>query len=82
VLAFLLLSFIGGFDRVWIETAVLLAALPPAATIYLIAAQYQTYVLRSSSAVLLGTVASVPTVTIVLYVVTNDLLPWGLFAPG
>lgn len=78
-LIFVILSWIGGFDRIWIETAVLMASLPPAATIYIIATQYQTYVLRGSSAVLLGTVASVFTVTAVLYIVTNDLLPWALF---
>jgi predicted permease len=76
LVALLLLSFIGGFDRLWVETAVLMAALPPAATIYVIATQYRTYVLRASSAILIGTAASVFTVTGVLYLVTNDLLPW------
>jgi hypothetical protein len=78
-LVFLILSWIGGFDRVWVQTAVLMASLPPAATIYVIATQYEAYLLRASSAILLGTVASVFTVTAVLYLVTNDLLPWGLF---
>jgi malonate transporter len=74
-LAFLILSWIGGFDRLWVEAAVLMASLPPAATIYVIATQYRTYVLRASSAIVLGTVASVATVTGVLYVVTHGLLP-------
>ena len=77
-LAFAVLMLIGGFDRVWIQTAVLMASLPPAATIYIIATQYQAYVLRGSSAVLVGTLVSVFTVTGVLYIVTNDLLPWDL----
>ena len=75
VLALAILSWIGGFERLWVETAVLMASLPPAATIYVLATQYQTYILRGSSAILLGTAASVVTVTGVLYLITNDLLP-------
>jgi predicted permease len=78
-LALLILSAIGGFDRLWVETAVLMASLPPAATIYIIAMQYQTYVLRASSAVLLGTAASVFTVTAALYIIAHDYLPTALF---
>ena len=74
-----ILSFVGGFDEVWVETAVLMASLPPAATIYVIATQYETYVLRASSAILIGTAASVFTVTGVLYLITHDLLPTALF---
>lgn len=77
-LAFAILSWIGGFQRLWIETAVLMASLPPAATIYVLATQYDTYVLRASSAILLGTAASVLTVTGVLYLIAHDLLPTGL----
>jgi predicted permease len=57
------------------STAVLLASLPPAATIYVLAVQYQTYVLRGSSAILIGTAASVFTVTGVLYLITHSILP-------
>jgi predicted permease len=78
-LAFLILSFIGGFDRLWVATAVLMASLPPAATIYIIATQYRTYVLRASSSILLGTAASVFTVTGALYLISHDLLPAELF---
>jgi malonate transporter len=77
LLVLAILTWVGGFDRLWIEAAVLMASLPPAATIYVLATQYGTYVLRGSSAVLLGTAASVVTVTGVLYVITNDLLRIG-----
>jgi predicted permease len=80
MLALATLSWLGGFQRVWVETAVLMASLPPAATIYVIATQYRTYVLRGSSAILLGTAASVFTVTGVLYIIANDLLPLALFS--
>lgn len=79
-LVFAILAGIGGFERLWVQTAVLMASLPPAATIYVIAVQYRTYVLRGSSAVLIGTIASVFTVTATLYIITRDLLPWALFA--
>jgi len=77
-LVFAILTWIGGFQRLWIETAVLMASLPPAATIYVLATQYDTYVLRASSAILLGTAASVFTVTGVLYLIAHDLLPFWL----
>jgi predicted permease len=78
-MVFVVLNWIGGFQRIWVETAVLMASLPPAATIYVIARQYNTYVFRASSAILLGTAASVVTVTGVLYLVSHGLLPFGLF---
>jgi predicted permease len=80
MLVFVILNWVGGFQRIWVETAVLMASLPPAATIYVIARQYDTYVFRASSAILLGTSASVVTVTGVLYLVSHGLLPFGLFA--
>jgi predicted permease len=75
LIVYLLLSWIGGFDRLWVYTAVLMACLPPAATIYVLATQYDTYILRGSSAILIGTAVSVITVTLVLYLVTENLLP-------
>jgi predicted permease len=78
IVAMAMVSWIGEFDRLWMETAVLMASLPPAATIYVIASQYDVYVQRASSAILIGTAVSVFTVTGMLYLVTHDLLPWGL----
>ncbi len=75
VIVYVLLSWIGGFDRMWIFTAVLMASLPPATTIYVLAAEHNVYVLRASSAIFYGAVCSVLTVTGVLYLVLNDLLP-------
>jgi malonate transporter and related proteins len=75
LLVYLLLTWMGDASPVWLNTAVLLAALPPAATIYVIAAQYDTYVMRASSAILIGTAVSVLTVTGVLYLITHDMLP-------
>lgn len=80
LIAFTILTWVGGFDPIWIYTGVMMASLPPAATIYVIATQYKTYILRGSSAILLGTAVSVPTVTVVLYLISNGLLPLDLFA--
>ena len=44
-------------------TAVLMASLPPALNVFVIANQYQVYVERASTAILVGTLASVVTVT-------------------
>lgn len=74
VIVYFLLNWIGGFEPVWVRTAVLVACLPPAATIYVLATQYRTYVLRASSAILIGTAVSVFTVTLVLYLVTADFV--------
>lgn len=65
------LTLIGGFDRVWVATAVLMASLPPALNVFVMASQYQTYVERASSVILVGTVVSVFTVTGVLYLIVH-----------
>ena len=80
LIAFAILTWVGGFEPVWIYTGVMMASLPPAATIYVIATQYNTYILRGSAAIMLGTAASVPTVTVVLYLISNGLLPLDLFS--
>lgn len=80
LMAWTVLTLVGGFDPVWIKAAVLMACLPPAATIFVAAQQYQIYVARAASAILFGTAASVFTVTLVLWLVTHDAIPitpWG-----
>ncbi len=75
LLVFLLLSYVGDFDRTWLLVAVLMAALPPALNVFVLAQQYDSYVERASSGVLIGTVLSVGTVTGLLYAIANDMLP-------
>lgn len=76
LIAYIMLGVIGDFDPVWVATGVLMACLPPAATIFVIAQQYNTYIERASSAILLGTGLSVFTVTGVLLLVAS-----GFFGP-
>ncbi len=77
LIAYLMLGIIGDFDPVWVATGVLMASLPPAATIYVIAQQYNVYIERASTAVLVGTGLSVLSVTFVLYLIAE-----GAFGPG
>ncbi|WAC26293.1 AEC family transporter [Ancylobacter sp. SL191] len=77
-LVWLVLSMVGGFDPVWIATAVLMASLPPALNAFIMAKQYETYVQGASGGVLIGTVVSVLTVTLMLYALQHDMLPHGL----
>ena len=75
----LLLTAIGGFGRVWTLTAVLMAALPPALNVFVIGSQYGVYVERASSAILIGTIVSVVTVTALLYAISGGMAPTGAF---
>lgn len=83
LIAWLILSSLGTFDREWVLTAVLMAALPPALNVFVIANQYKVYVQRASSIILAGTVLSVFTVTGLLYLISKDLIPthFNLFSP-
>ena len=56
-----------GVSPVWIEAAVLLAALPSATNVFVIAQQYGVWQERASSAVVVSTVLSVFTVTAYIY---------------
>jgi malonate transporter and related proteins len=75
VLVLLLLPLFGAFSETWIGTAVLLAALPPALTAFVFARQYGTWIEQASSVVLTGTLASVATLTAVMWLVKAHALP-------
>lgn len=78
-LCYVVLSWIGNFDPSWVFAAVLLAALPTATNVFVIAQQYGVWVQRASASILVTTVASVATVTALLYAITHGLLPPDLF---
>jgi malonate transporter and related proteins len=82
LLVIVLLSVLGSFEPSWVFTAALMACLPPALNVFIIARQYDTWVEEASNAVLLGTVASVITLTGMLYLVKNGMLPINLFPSG
>mgnify|MGYP000601081979 CR=1 FL=1 len=66
LLAYWLLSLIPGLPQVWMLTAVLMASLPTATNVFVLAQQYQSWEQRASSIVVLSTVGSVVTVTLLL----------------
>ena len=75
MVVYLLLSWIGGFDPVWVFTAVLMAALPPAANVFVLARQYDVYAEPASTAIVIGTLVSIVTVTLILSVIVTGSLP-------
>lgn len=73
------LSVFGPFSPVWEHTLLLMAALPPALNVFVLARQYHVFVEEASTAVLLGTLSSVVTVTLMLYLLRENLIPLSLF---
>lgn len=80
LIVWVLLSAIGGFERDWVYTAILMAALPPALNVFVVARQYDVYIENASTAILLGTLVSIITVTGLLYLITTNSLPVNLFS--
>lgn len=78
-IAYVMLSAVGNFDPTWVYAAVLLAALPTATNVFVIAQQYGVWVQRASASVLLTTMLSVGTVTALLYLIRSGTLPPDLF---
>ncbi len=78
-LMYLSLSAAGNFDHVWIQTAVLLAALPTATNVFVIGQQYDVWQEKASASVLITTLFSVLTVSTLLYLMRSGTLPGDLF---
>jgi malonate transporter len=78
-LCYVMLSLFGNFDPTWVFAGVLLAALPTATNVFVIAQQYGVWVQRASASILLTTCLSVATVTVLLYLIKSGQLPPDLF---
>jgi len=74
MLVFFAVSWIPGVSDIWVYSAVLLAALPTATNVFVIAQHYGVWEQRASSAVVLSTVLSVFTVTLYIYLAKNGIL--------
>lgn len=79
LMCYIVLSFIGDFDPIWVYAAIVLAALPTATNVYIIAQQYDVYTERASATILITTTLSVITLSAWLYLITNGILPPDLF---
>jgi malonate transporter and related proteins len=74
VLVFGLMLLFGPFAQPWAATAVLMASLPPALNVFLIARQNDSWIKPASVAVLLGTFASVVTLTSAMWLLQTGRL--------
>lgn len=61
------LTVLGPFEPLWVSTAVLLAALPTATNVFVMAQQYHVWTDRASATILVTTLLSVLTVSLALY---------------
>jgi hypothetical protein len=77
---YLYMTLSGHYPLVWVETAVLLASLPTATNVFVIAQQYGIWQERASATVMITTVFSVLTVSVLLYLMRSSALP-GDFSP-
>jgi malonate transporter and related proteins len=69
-----LMLLLGPFAQPWAATAVLMASLPTALNVFVIARQNDAWIEPASVAVLIGTFASVITLTSVMWVIQTGRL--------
>jgi malonate transporter len=74
LVVFALMILLGPFAQPWAATAVLMASLPPALNVFVIARQNDAWIEPASVAVLIGTFASVVTLTSVMWVLQTGRL--------
>lgn len=75
LLAYTVLTMVGGIDPLWIQVAVMMAALPTAANVFVLASHYRTYVEGASSSILVSTLLSAFTIPVLIYAIKAGLLP-------
>lgn len=78
LIVWVLLSAFGDFGATWTYAALTMAALPPALNIFVISTQYNVGVERASACVLVGTIASMVTLTALLFVIRTGMMPYDL----
>ncbi|MCX7328210.1 MAG: AEC family transporter [Hyphomicrobiales bacterium] len=79
LLILLLLSIMGDFPPAWVFAGMVMAALPPALNIFVISTQYGVGVERASASILVGTIASMVTLTLFLWLIREGYMPHDLF---
>lgn len=75
----ILFSLFGTADPVWVQAAIVMAALPPALNIFVLSTQYRVGIERASACVLVGTVLSMFTLTALLWLFRTGAVPVLLF---
>jgi malonate transporter and related proteins len=79
LLILVLLSIMGDFAPSWVFAAMIMAALPPALNIFVISTQYGVGIERASASILVGTIASMVTLTAFLWLIREGHMPHDLF---
>jgi malonate transporter len=79
LVAWLLLSLFGTSSPVWIQAAIVMAALPPALNIFVLSTQYRVGIERASACVMVGTILSMVTLTALLWSLRTGAVPIALF---
>jgi malonate transporter len=79
LLTFVALSWIGNFDPIWVQVAVLMASLPTATNVFVIGQQYGYWVQRASACILITTIFSVVTTSTWLWLFKSGTLMTDLF---
>jgi malonate transporter and related proteins len=74
LMVFGLMLLLGPFPQPWGTTAVLMASLPPALNVFVIARQNDAWIEPASVAVMIGTFASVVTLTGVMWLIQTGRL--------
>jgi hypothetical protein len=82
LLILVLLSLVGDFQPAWVYAAMIMAALPPALNIFVISTQYGVGIERASASILVGTIASMVTLTAFLWLIREGYMPHDLFPRG
>jgi predicted permease len=75
LIVFFVLAWLGPFSEAWTHAAILMAALPPALNVFVLAREYDVWVREASGSVLLGTLASVVTLTAVMWAIKAGIIP-------
>jgi len=68
------LTLLGEFDPIWVSVAILLAALPTAANVYVMASQF------ASNAILVTTMVSLFTLPVVMILMAEGYIPFNILA--
>lgn len=79
LIVWVLLSAFADPDPIWIQAALVMAALPPALNVFVLASQYRAGIDRASACVLVGTIASMGTLTLLLWLLKTGAVPPILF---
>ena len=79
LLVWVMLSLTGNFPSVWVYAAMLMASLPSATNVFVLAQQYETWTEKASAAVLFTTCLSIASVSLLIYLAGSGWIAPDLF---